>query len=75
MIKLDRQLYALLTHHLRDGKADMTEVLAIMSNHITMTIQCVAAPPNVKLSLAKQVMECVVNEIEKDPNPMARRLN
>ena len=75
MIKLDRELYALLTRHLRDGKADMTEVLAIMSNHITMMIQCVAAPPEVKISLAEQVMECVVSEIKKDPNPMARRLN
>ena len=75
MIKLDRELYALLTRHLRDGKADMTEVLAIMSNHITMMIQCVAAPPEVKISLAEQVMVCVVEEIKKDPNPMARRLN
>ena len=75
MTKLDKDLYIVLTHHLRDGKADVAEVLAIITNHVTMIIQCVAAPADVKIALARQVSECVINEIEKNPNPMARRLN
>lgn len=38
MIKLDKDLYTLLTHHLRVQNADISEVLAILANHITMII-------------------------------------
>lgn len=74
MMKLDTDLYALLTHHLRGGKTDLAKVLAIMSKHIIMILQGISLSHEEKISLAEQVMSCVVDEIKKDPNPMARRL-
>ena len=42
---------------------------------MAMIIKCINATPSIKVALAKQAMSCVIDEIEKEPNPMLRKLN
>ena len=72
---LDKEIYAVLTKHIMQGTTEVTEILAVLSNHLTMIIQCLGEPPAVKVAVAEQVLECIINEIKKDPSPMKRRLN
>ena len=72
---LDKEIYAILTKHIMQSTTEVTEILAVLSGHLAMVIQCLDEPPAVKVAVAEQVLECVIDEIKKDPSPMKRRLN
>jgi len=73
-MNLDKDIYAVITYHISKG-ASVTQVLAVLGNHLASVVQCVSGSPELKISIAKEIMSCVVDQVTNDPNPMARKLN
>lgn len=74
ILNFDDELYDLIQKHLIIER-NLTKVLAVLSNHVTLLIQSLIATKEVKIDLATQCLSCVLDEIKKDPHPMTRKLN
>lgn len=71
----DEEIYHLIGQHLRKNNAPISQMMAVLTNHLTMMIQSCILPIESKLKIADELTGIMRLEIQKDPHPMTRRLN
>lgn len=71
----DQELHHLIGRYFRNAGASVSEILLILISHLTMIIQSCILSMEKKIQIANELIDIMKSEIEKDPHPMARRLN
>jgi len=72
---LHEEMHELIGKHFRNKTTDVIGVLHVLTTHITRIIQYLPQPLDTKIAIAEEVLATITDEIIKDPNPLAKRMN